>query len=67
MLALHALDALDVREHAALAVVLGEEVNAEGVAVEAGQGDELPHEAHLAQVRDERAALLGSSSVWVCG
>eukprot|EP00123_Amoebidium_parasiticum_P010021 comp19842_c0_seq1/m.23907 comp19842_c0_seq1/g.23907 ORF comp19842_c0_seq1/g.23907 comp19842_c0_seq1/m.23907 type:complete len:574 (+) comp19842_c0_seq1:210-1931(+) len=57
VLALHALDVLDVGQHAALAVVLGKVVDGQGIAVEPSQGDELPHVAHLAQVRNEGANL----------
>mmetsp|Transcript_127609 Transcript_127609/g.397432 ORF Transcript_127609/g.397432 Transcript_127609/m.397432 type:complete len:238 (-) Transcript_127609:1108-1821(-) len=53
VLPLLALDKLHVGGRPALRVVLGKEVDGEGVAVEAGQRDELPAEAHLCQVPDE--------------
>mmetsp|Transcript_35334 Transcript_35334/g.80253 ORF Transcript_35334/g.80253 Transcript_35334/m.80253 type:complete len:443 (-) Transcript_35334:520-1848(-) len=52
-LALPALDELHVGRRAALRVVPREEVDAERVAVEAREGDELPAEAHLGKVPDE--------------
>mmetsp|Transcript_40457 Transcript_40457/g.104674 ORF Transcript_40457/g.104674 Transcript_40457/m.104674 type:complete len:452 (-) Transcript_40457:157-1512(-) len=52
-LALLALDELHVGRGAALGVVAGEEVDAEGIAMETGEGDELPAEAQLRQVPDE--------------
>mmetsp|Transcript_74939 Transcript_74939/g.169718 ORF Transcript_74939/g.169718 Transcript_74939/m.169718 type:complete len:207 (-) Transcript_74939:627-1247(-) len=53
VLALLALDELHVCRRAALGVVPREEVDAESVAVEARQRDELPAEAHLGEVPDE--------------
>ena len=53
VLALLPLDHGDVRVGAARGVLLSEEVDGQGVAVEAGQGDELPAEAQLGQVPNE--------------
>mmetsp|Transcript_14238 Transcript_14238/g.29865 ORF Transcript_14238/g.29865 Transcript_14238/m.29865 type:complete len:315 (-) Transcript_14238:777-1721(-) len=53
ILPLLALDQLHVGCRAALGIVPREEVDAERVAVEARQRDELPAEAHLCQVPDE--------------
>mmetsp|Transcript_35335 Transcript_35335/g.80257 ORF Transcript_35335/g.80257 Transcript_35335/m.80257 type:complete len:443 (-) Transcript_35335:520-1848(-) len=57
VLALQPLDELHVGRGAVHAIVLGKVVNAQGVAMEAGQGDELPAIAQLAEVPDERLHL----------
>lgn len=58
VVALLALDAVDVGEHALFGELAGKDVNAQGVAVEAGEGDELPGEAQGAQVADEGAHVV---------
>ena len=57
-LALLALDHRVVRAHAALRVALDEVVDGEAVGVEAREGDELPHEAKLAQLSREALDLI---------
>mmetsp|Transcript_131743 Transcript_131743/g.294797 ORF Transcript_131743/g.294797 Transcript_131743/m.294797 type:complete len:543 (-) Transcript_131743:149-1777(-) len=57
VLPLLALDKLHVSSCPALGVVPSEEVDAERVAVEARQGDELPAEAQLREVPDETLHL----------
>lgn len=56
--ALLTLDAVDVGVHALVSKLAGKDVNAESVAVEAGEGDELPGEAELAEVPDEGAHVV---------
>lgn len=56
--ALLALDAIDVGIHTLVSELTGKDVNAEGVAVEAGEGDELPGEAELAEVANEGAHVV---------
>jgi hypothetical protein len=58
VVALLALDAVDVGEHAFFGELAGKHVDAQGVAVEAGKGDELPGEAQGAQVADEGAHVV---------
>merc|ERR1719382_1961542 len=53
VLALLTLDELYVGRGAALRVVLGEEIDAQGVAVEARQRDDLPAEAQFRKVPDK--------------
>ena len=53
VLALLSLDHLHVCRRTVLGVLLGKEINAEGIAVEAGQGDELPAKAELGKVPNE--------------
>lgn len=56
--ALLALDAVDVGVHALVSELAGKDVNTEGVAVEASEGDELPGEAEFAEVADEGAHVV---------
>mmetsp|Transcript_39405 Transcript_39405/g.80602 ORF Transcript_39405/g.80602 Transcript_39405/m.80602 type:complete len:249 (-) Transcript_39405:847-1593(-) len=53
VLALLALNHLNIGSGTALRVLLGKEVNAQGVAVESGQGNELPAESELGKVPNE--------------
>mmetsp|Transcript_33377 Transcript_33377/g.71895 ORF Transcript_33377/g.71895 Transcript_33377/m.71895 type:complete len:438 (-) Transcript_33377:409-1722(-) len=53
VLALLALDHGNIGVGTLCGILLGEEVDAEGIAVEASQGDELPAEAQLRQVPNE--------------
>merc|ERR1712232_753974 len=58
MLALFALDELHVGCHTLRGVFLGEVVDAESVAMEASQCDELPAIAELRQIPDEGSHLV---------
>merc|ERR1712050_436251 len=82
VLPLLALDELHVSSSSTLGVVPGEEIDAQRIAVETRQGDELPAEAQLGEVPDERlhlsishasrvpverrAEVVGQHLVWHC-
>mmetsp|Transcript_15267 Transcript_15267/g.35934 ORF Transcript_15267/g.35934 Transcript_15267/m.35934 type:complete len:327 (-) Transcript_15267:602-1582(-) len=53
VLTLLALDHLHIRGRTSLGILLGEEIDAQGIAVETSQGDELPAKAELGQVPNE--------------
>lgn len=60
VVALLALDAVDVGVHALVGELAGKDVDAESVAVEAGEGNELPGEAQGTEVGDEGAHVVVS-------
>ena len=63
VLALLALDHLDVGQHVVLLEVARKEVDGEGVAVEAGEGDELPDEAGLAELNLQKKTQRSNTSL----